>query len=158
VSLSRLERFCGRWEGHGRGYFPTILPFAYRERLTLVHDAERDLIQLELQAWKRLDGLAGEAASHHEVGAIVAAADGGFEMSTIQNGSRYERMAGQLSAERDGLRLDWVSDEYAHDARVIASQRSWLLTPEGLSYTMAMRTTAVGKMEPHLAATLVRRR
>jgi hypothetical protein len=155
MALTDLARFCGVWEGTGRGYFPTVQPFRYRERLALTLDAPRELVQLELRAWKQYEGSDLVEASHHEVGAIIATANG-FELSTIQNGSRYERLVGTLVRTGEDLVLSWVSAEYANDPRLVSAERTWRLVGDRLHYTMGMHTTTVARMEPHLEAELVR--
>lgn len=153
--LERLHPWCGTWEGEGQGEFPTITPFSYRERLVMTADLPRGLIRFEQWAWKRSVDGGPESASHHEVGAIVSDADG-LVLSTIQNGTRYERLRGVITPRPDGLQVDWTSEAYAADPRVVRSTRRFLWSGDTLAYVMAMELGGVAGLRPHLSAELRR--
>lgn len=153
MTLSRLVPFCGVWAGDGDGEYPTIPAFRYRERLTLHHDAERELIRIEIVAWKVVG--CELLASHHEVGAIVANGDT-LVMSTIQNGTRYERLRGRVTDADGACLVSWHSEAYAADDRMRSSRREMTFGPAELRYQMWMHTTAVPGPVLHLTAVLRR--
>jgi hypothetical protein len=164
VSLEQLVPYCGIWEGKGVAEFPvpdptgegaTVRRFRYRERLTLFHDAERGFIRVELLAWRTVFGSEVESASHHEVGAIAQSGDS-LIMSTIQNGTRYERLRGSASVDAGRLGIDFESEAYANDPRVVSSWRRWRLSGDTLEYEMSIQPATGASRLPHLKASLHR--
>jgi hypothetical protein len=153
--LERLHAWCGNWEGEGRGEFPTLAPFSYRELLVLTANLPRGFVRFEQWAWKRpVDG-GPESASHHEVGAMVADADG-LVLSTIQNGTRYERLRGVETTLSDGLQVDWRSEADAADPRLVRSTRQFRWSGDTLTCEMSMELAGVQGLRPHLKAVLRR--
>lgn len=154
IAWAALRELVGSWEGTGRGEFPTIDSFAYREVLDITEPHRGELLQYRQQTW-RVDGDA-ETESHIESGFIALHPDGTVEWLNVQGADRAEVLRGQAILNESGLVLELRSIALAHDPRMVRSWRTLRLRENTLTYEMAMATTAVPDGAPHLAARLVR--
>ena len=81
-----------------------------------------------------------------------------LELVNAQSGGRGEVLIGDIAMTGDTLRLNFVSKSLTNDARMVTSARTFEIKNDTLRYQMAMRTTGVNALTPHLAATLQRDR
>jgi hypothetical protein len=150
-----LLPLVGTWEGAGRGEYPTLDPFDYRELLEVDGSPESPFLHYRQQTWRDQDG--GEVGSHVETGFISLDENQGVNVLNAEGSDRVEVLTGTM-AERDGvLVLDLRSVVLAHDERMISSWRQIEVEGDELRYTMGMATTRVPEGANHLTARLTRR-
>ena len=53
--VAPLAFLLGTWRGEGRGRYPTIEPFAYRQEIVVEHVADPSLLYLQ-SSWALADG------------------------------------------------------------------------------------------------------
>ena len=150
-----LRRLLGDWRGTGRGGFPTMNAFRYREVLNVSQGASTDSFHYLQRTWRLTPG--GEAPSHEETGFIRVAEDGTVELLNAQGTDRVEVLHGRMHRNSDGgweLRL--ASVLHAHDERMRTASRTIRMQDQTLSYEMRMTTDRVASEEPHLTASLER--
>ncbi len=157
--LSVLSPLVGTWVGRGRGQFPTIDAFEYREVFCVWRDEGSPHLVFR-QRTELLDA-AGQLVeeAHVEVG-IIRPLDGErWELSNAQSGGRVEVLRGKrVEAEgpHDLLALQWSSVLLGNDERMRASERNWTCGAESLRYSMRMATGDVSATTLHLEADLTR--
>jgi hypothetical protein len=150
-----FARLTGMWSGEGRGVFPTIDAFVYRETLNF---EQRDETSLFLVQKSVRPTPAGQTwvTSHWETGFLIRLDDDAFDLVTAQSGGRSEVLRGHVTLNGSRLVLDFASTAIANDSRVIASARRWEAEGDAFRYTMSMATTRVTTLTPHLSAVLTR--
>lgn len=144
----------GIWRGEGRGQFPTVTSFDYRETLTFTRRDEK-ILTYEQRAHKRYDGQNEWLESHWETGFIRILENGELELTSAQLG-RTEVLAGSVESIDDLFRIHFVSKTITNDPRMISSSRTFELEGDTLRYEMEMQTTAVDRSTKHLEVTLQR--
>ena len=144
----------GTWTGQGRGQFPTVKSFDYREILTFTRRDEKTLAY-EQRAQKRYDGQTEWLVSHWENGFIRELENGELEMINAQIG-RSEVLIGSVESLDTVICIRFVSKTITNDARMISSARTFELDGDSLRYEMEMQTTAVDNSTKHLEVTLRR--
>ena len=144
----------GTWTGEGRGQFPTVTSFDYRETLIFTRRDEKTLAY-EQRTQKRYDGQSEWLESHWENGFLRILESGELELTSAQIG-RTEVLVGKIEAQGDITRIHFVSRTITNDPRMIASARTFELESDVLRYEMQMHTTAVQALTTHLAITLQR--
>ena len=149
--LTLLE---GTWAGEGRGGFPTVTSFDYRETLVFTRRDEKTLAY-EQRAQKRYDGSTEWLESHWENGFIRILESGELELVSAQIG-RAEVLIGFVESLDNLFRIHFVSKSIMNDPRMISSARTFELTGDTLRYEMEMQTTKVEQSTPHLKITLQR--
>jgi THAP domain-containing protein 4 len=142
----------GTWKGEGRGQFPTVTSFDFRETLIFTRRDEKTLAY-EQRTQKRYDGQAEWLASHWENGFIRILESGDLEMTSAQIG-RTEVLMGRIEATANIFRIRFVSRTITNDPRMISSARSLEVEGHTLRYEMEMQTTAVNQSTQHLEITL----
>ena len=140
--------------GEGRGEFPNVTSFAYRETLTFTRRDEKSL-DYEQKTQKLYDGQTEYLPSHSETGAIQIFDSGELELVSAQTG-RNEVLIGSVEQTGVIIRIHFVSQSITNDPRMIASTRTFELEGDTLRYEMAMHTTKVEQLTPHLRMTLKR--
>lgn len=71
-----LAWLVGDWEGEGRGEYPTIADFTYREMTTFTHPRpDKPVLAFSQHTW-----LADGVPSHEETGYLLATEDGRVEL------------------------------------------------------------------------------
>lgn len=156
VTRASLQRLVGRWEGTGKGEFPTLDPFDYRE--ILVIDADPESPSIHYRQDTRRDRNGEEVGSHVETGFISLDTEGRVRVLNAQGSDRVEVLSGDAVLLHDGtLVLDLESVVLAHDERMIRSWRQIEVDGDELRYMMGMATTEVPDGDQHLAARLHRR-
>lgn len=135
----------GTWEGEGRGEYPTIAPFEYREAVTFGHVGKPFLAYAQRTT---RDG----APAHAEVGYLRSVGGGRVELVLAHPTGLAEVEEGSIVGTRIELRSTGiVRSGTAKD--VAALERSFAVEGDTLSY--AVRMAAVGlPLQHHLSATL----
>lgn len=144
----------GTWKGEGRGGYPTVTSFDYRETLTFTRRDEKTLAY-EQRAQKRYDGQSEWLVSHWESGFIRSLENGELEMTSAQIG-RTEVLTGKMEVADNIVRIYFVSKTITNDPRMICSARTFELRGDTLRYEMEMQTTAVDRLTGHLKIALQR--
>jgi hypothetical protein len=150
-----FARLVGAWSGEGRGVFPTIDAFTFRETLTVEQRDEASLFYVQKSA--RAPSAGSEwITSHWESGFIRRLDDHTFDLVSAQSGGRTEVLRGIATTSGPRLIIEFQSTAISNDPRMIASARRWEIEGETLRYTMAMATTRVPELTDHLSAVLTR--
>ena len=144
----------GTWAGEGRGGYPTVTSFDYRETLTFTRRDERTLAY-EQRTQKRYDGGTEWLESHWENGFIRILENGELELTSAQIG-RTEVLIGTIESTGAIFRIHFVSKTITNDPRMISSARTFELEGDILRYEMEMQTTAVNQSTSHLKIALQR--
>jgi len=144
-----LSFLLGSWSGEGRGAYPTIDDFAYREWVSFRHTGKPFLVYEQRTA----DAATG-APMHAESGYLRAVGDGRVELVLAQPSGITEIHAGTVEGRT--VRLATTTVGVAPSAkRVDALERD--LTVDGDVLTYEVRMAAMGQpMTHHLAAELRR--
>src|SRR5258706_5053982 len=129
----------GIWAGEGRGQFPTVTSFDYRETLTFTRRDEKTLAY-EQRAQKRYDGQTEWLESHWENGFIRILENDTLELTSAQIG-RTEVLIGSIESTNELFRIHFVSKTITNDPRMGSSARTVELEGDSLRYDMAMQTT-----------------
>src|SRR5260221_8243481 len=111
----------GIWSGEGRGEFPTVTSFDYRETLTFTRRDEKTLAY-EQRTQKRYDGQSEWLESHWENGFIRILENGELELTSAQIG-RVEVLVGSIESTNELFRIHFVSKTITNDPRMISSAR-----------------------------------
>ena len=141
----------GPWTGEGRGGFPTVTSFDYREKLSFTRRDEKTLAY-EQRTQKRYDRQTEWLESHWENGFIRILESGELELTCAQIG-RTEVLVGSVESRGDVIRIHFVSKTITNDPRMISSARTLELEGDSLRYEMEMQTTAVEQSTRHLEIT-----
>ena len=156
-TLRMLHRLVGTWYGEGKGYFPTIDSFLYRECFTVKGTDEAPYFTFE-QATDLVDASGSPLKkSHWEAGVIRPLENGDVEVSCAHDSGRVEVLRGKAT----GGELMVVSLESVlvdNDARMKSSSREWQVSGESFIYEMAMATSGVSELTAHLECRLERAR
>jgi hypothetical protein len=149
--LALLE---GTWQGEGRGEFPGVTSFGYREKLVFTRRDEK-ILAYEQRTQKLYDGQTEYLQSHWESGFIRILETGELEMTSAQIG-RTEVLIGSLEIQDSLTRIHFVSKTITNDPRMISSARRFELAGDTLRYAVEMQTTKVDQPTLHLKITLQR--
>jgi hypothetical protein len=145
---------AGAWAGEGRGEFPGVTSFRYRETLTFTRRDENSLTY-EQKTQKLYDGQTEYVPSHAEIGSISILENGELEMRSAQTG-RNEVLIGSIEPVGNMFRIHFVSKSISNDPRMISSTRILEIQDDSLRYEVGMHTTKVERLTPHLKITLQR--
>ncbi len=150
-----LASLVGTWHGQGKGYFPTIAPFDYREALSFeLRDAMTVHYQQVTEKWIAADAV--YETSHWESGFIRLLDNNSLELINSQSGGRGEILTGEITIAPDATIFRFTNKQQINDARMVATTRTFSLSGATLIYQMQMHTTAVAQLTPHLEAALQR--
>ncbi len=155
VATQILHLLEGAWTGSGRGQFPGVTSFAYRETLTFTRRDEKTLAY-EQRAQKLYDGQSNWLESHWENGFISALENGDLQLVNIQIGGRNEILAGTVTLNGNQYQIHFMSKVLNNDPRMVSSARRFELEGETLRYEMEMQTTKVSQSTSHLQIALQR--
>lgn len=144
----------GNWAGEGRGQFPTVTSFDYRETLMFTRRDEKTLAHKQ-RTQKRYDGQTEWLESHWEFGFIRILESGELEMTSAQIG-RVEVLTGKIETQDALIRIHFVSKSITNDPRMVSSTRTFELEGDSLRYEMEMQTTAIDRSMKHLEISLQR--
>jgi hypothetical protein len=98
-ALTPLEWLVGDWEGDGRGEYPTVDDFTYREETSFAAVGKPYLVYTQ-RTW-----LADGSPSHMESGFLRPGAPGAPELVIAQPGGTVEVLIGSLT----GARVDFTA-------------------------------------------------
>jgi THAP domain-containing protein 4 len=149
-----FDRIQGTWKGEGRGYFPTVTSFDYRETLTFTR-RDAKILAYEQRTQKLYDGQTEWLESHWENGFIRILENGDLELTSAQIG-RTEVLVGSIESLDSLFRIHFVSKTITNDPRMISSARRFELEGDNLRYEMEMHTTKVEQSTPHVKIALQR--
>jgi hypothetical protein len=147
----------GSWKGEGRGQFPGVTSFNFRETLTFTRRDEKTMAY-EQRTQKLYDGQTEYLPSHWENGFISILDNGDLQLVNIQVGGRNEILAGTVEEFDSMFRIHFVSKALNNDPRMVSSARTLELQDDILRYEMEMHTTKVDQSTPHVRITLQRAR
>ena len=150
-----LHLLEGTWKGEGRGGYPGVTSFDYRETLVFTQRDEKTLAY-EQRTQKLYDGQTEYLQSHWENGFISPLDNGDLQMVNIQIGGRNEVLIGTIESLDSMFRIHFVSKTLNNDPRMISSARTLELEGYILRYEMEMHTTKVNQSTPHLKIALRR--
>ena len=153
----RLACMVGRWSGEGHGVFPTIDAFVYRETLEIERRDDTSLFYLQ-KSERAAPPDGGWITSHSESGFIRQLEDGALELTSAHSRGRAEILRGSAVVSESPMVVEFVSTAVSNDPRVVTSARRWEIDADAFRYTMAMGTTRVPQLTPHLSAVLRRQR
>ena len=143
----------GTWEGEGRGQYPTINSFDYRETLIFTRRDQKSLAY-DQRTQKRFDGQTEYLVSHWENGFIRILENDELELVNTQSSGRTEVLVGTIETFDTLIRIHFVSKALTNDSRVVSSARTFELEGDTLRYEMEMQTTEVNQLTQHLKITL----
>lgn len=145
----------GTWEGEGRGQYPTINSFDYRETLIFTRRDDKSLAY-DQRAQKRYDGQTEYLVSHWENGFIRILEKDELELVNTQSSGRNEVLVGTIEMLDTLIRIHFVSKALGNNSRVVSSARIFELENDTLRYEMEMQTTQVNQLTHHLKIALQR--
>src|SRR5258705_9044756 len=155
TSIQVLDLLEGTWRGDGRGGYPGVTSFDYREMLVFTRRDEK-ILAYEQRTQKLYDGQTEYLQSHWESGFISILENNDLQLVNIQIGGRSEILVGTVESLDAMFRIHFVSKTLSNDPRMISSARTFELEGDILRYEMEMQTTKVNQSTPHLKITLER--
>ena len=150
-----LNLLLGTWTGTGRGQFPGVTSFDFRETLTFTRRDEKTLAY-EQRTQKLYDGQTEYIPSHWENGFISILENGDLQLVNIQVGGRNEILVSSVDCSDSIYRMHFVSKSLNNDPRMVSSARVFELEGDTLRYEMEMQTTKVNQSTQHLKIALQR--
>ena len=128
-SIQVFDLLEGAWSGEGRGQFPGVTSFNFREILTFTRRDEKTLAY-EQRTQKLYDGQSEYLPSHWENGFISILDNGDLQLANIQVGGRNEILIGTVETIDSMVRIHFVSKALNNDPRMISSHErsSWKAT------------------------------
>lgn len=154
IGIQVFDLLQGTWKGEGRGEFPSVTSFGFRETLTYTRRDEKTLAY-EQRTRKLYDGQIEWLESHWENGFIRILEGGELELTSAQIG-RTEVLSGSIETVNDMFQIHFVSKTLTNDPRMVSSARRFELEGDTLRYEMEMQTTKVNQSTPHLKIALQR--
>ena len=155
ISSQVFDLLEGTWKGEGRGGYPGVTSFDYRETLIFTRRDEKTLAY-EQRTQKLYDGQTDYLQSHWENGFMSILDNGDLQLVNIQIGGRNEVLIGTIESIGSMFRIHFVSKTLNNDPRMISSARTLELEDTTLRYEMEMHTTKVNQSTPHLKIALQR--
>ncbi|MGY4708347.1 peroxynitrite isomerase [Mycolicibacterium sp. CBM1] len=151
--IATLAPLLGTWTGTGRGEYPTIEPFGYREEVTVGHTG-KPFLTYSQRTRAEDDG----RPLHAETGYIRLPAPNRIEFVIVHPTGVTEIDEGTVTVDGTALVVEVDSTSVGLTAsakEVTALSRSIRVEGDRLSYTVRMAAVRVG-LTHHLAATLNR--
>jgi len=142
----------GEWHGEGRGGYPGMTAFAYREEMRVWHTGKAYLA-FEQRTWQT-DGEKAGREIHGELGYLRCLEDGQLELVVAMAPGHAEVSSGSVQGSRITLESVGVLDAPSA-SRVSAVKRAWWLEDGVLRYDLEM-SARDQPMTWHLAAELRR--
>ena len=147
----------GTWLGEGHGEYPTIDSFIYREKMIFTRK-DISTLAYDQRTEKRVPGSEDFVPSHWENGFMTILENGELGLVNAQSGGRSEALRGHIQVIGSIIHLNFTSQAFMNDARMVSTWRGFELEADQLRYEMEMRTTEVDRLARHLAITLERAR
>lgn len=157
ISRQVLDILVGSWSGIGRGQFPGVTSFDFRETLIFTRRDDKSLAY-EQRTQKLYDDQTEYLQSHWENGFVSNLDNEELQMANIQVGGRNVRLVGTVELRGTIYQIHFVSRVLNNDPRMISSARRFELEDDTLRYEMEMQTTKVDRSTSHLKITLQRAR
>ena len=154
TNIQLLDLLTGIWQGEGRGYFPGVMSFNYRETIIFTRHNPK-VLAYETRSQKLYDGTTEWLESHWESGFIRTLESGDLEFTIAQIG-RTEVLIGTVESQGAAFKIHFVSKSITNDPRMISSTRIFELEGDTLRYEMEMHTTKVEQSTPHVQISLQR--
>ena len=155
TTIHVLDLLQGAWTGDGRGQFPGVTSFSFREILVFTRRDEKNLAY-EQRTQKLYDRQTEYVPSHWESGFLSILENGDLQLVNIQVGGRNEMMIGSVESLDDRFHIHFVSTVLNNDSRLVSSARIFELEGDTLRYEMEMQTTKVDQSTLHLRIALER--
>lgn len=148
-AVQRVAFLLGRWRGEGRGDYPTIKPFRYREEISFGHNG-KPFLTYSQATWSIDDG----RPLHGEMGFLRMVGEGEAELVVAQGIGITEVDTGRISDHE--LIFESRSVSRTPTAKAVARVRRHIwLESEALRYELEMDFADVGLVN-HLSASLRR--
>ena len=151
--MAPLATLLGSWAGEGRGEYPTIEPFGYREEITFGH-VGKPFLAYGQKTRATDDG----RPLHAETGYVRVPAPGRIEIVLAHPTGITEVEEGTIHDDGGVLVIELATSAIARTAtakEVTGLERSLRIDGDELTYTVRM--AAVGlPLQHHLSATLRR--
>ena len=148
--LEPLSFLVGSWAGEGKGIYPSIDDFSYREELTFGHDG-RPFLAYEQRTFHPVSG----APMHREIGFWRSVGEGKVEVVLAHNIGQAEVSLG--SVEGDRVDVTTTSVEPSPSAKDVAClRRIYEVKGDTLEYEMHMAFDE-HELQNHLTGRLTRR-
>lgn len=125
----------GEWRGEGRGGYPGMEPFGYREEMRVWHTG-KPYLAVQQRTWG-LDGAAAGRELHGESGFLRCAEGGQLELVVAMAPGHAEVSVGSVEGTRISLASVGVVDAPSA-AAVSAVTRTWWLEGDVLRYDLEM--------------------
>lgn len=150
-NLQPVAALIGTWDGDGRGSYPTIADFTYREELTFT-DIGKPFLQYEQRTWNGEGNL-----MHVESGYLRITSPTTAELVLAIPTGQSELLEGSLSTD-DGLKLQLEGTimNTSTAKHVESTRRTYRLDGDTLSTDFHMAAVGV-EMTLHLESTLSKR-
>jgi hypothetical protein len=142
----------GEWHGDGRGGYPGMTSFTYREEMRIWHTGKAYLA-FEQRTWQT-DGERAGREIHGELGFLRCLEGGALELVVAMAPGHAEVSAGRVDGSRITLESVGVLDAPSA-SRVSAVKRTWWLEDGVLRYDLEM-SARDQPMTWHLGAELRR--
>ena len=149
---AQVAFLLGEWQGDGRGSYPGMTAFTYREEMRVWHTGKAYLA-FEQRTWQT-DGEKGGREIHGELGYLRCLAGGELELMVAMAPGHVEVSTGSVEGTRITLASIGVVDAPSA-ASVSAVTRTWWLEDDVLRYDLEM-SALDQPMSWHLAAELRR--
>ncbi|MFW6009933.1 MAG: FABP family protein [Actinomycetota bacterium] len=153
-ALEPVAELVGTFEGEGTGDYPTIEPFAYRERVTFDH-LGTPVLAYQQRTWEPLSG----QPMHGESGYLRVTPDGHAEFTIAHVFGITELQEGEVERADDGRTILRLGSSHLAVAttgkQVRYVSRELRVSADGLDYDLWMAYTHVPETH-HLAASLQR--
>jgi hypothetical protein len=147
-----LAFLLGTWHGEGRGGYPGMTAFAYREEMRVWHTG-KPYLAFEQRTWQTDSEKAGREI-HGELGYLRCRDGGALELVAAMAPGHVEVSTGSVEGERITLASIGVVDAPSASA-VSAVKRTWWLEDDVLRYDLEM-SALDQPMTWHLSAELRR--
>lgn len=151
--LTALEPLLGTWAGTGRGEYPTIEPFGYREEVTFGHSG-KPFLTYSQKTWATDDG----RPLHAETGYLRMPAPDQVELVLAHPTGITEISSGTIIFDGSAMEIDLLSSAIglSASAKEVTALARWVRV-DGDELTYRLRMAAVARpLQHHLAATLRR--
>ena len=153
---SVFELLEGTWRGEGKGEYPTIDTFHYRETLTFERRSALSLFYIQRTERFAAGQTGSTMTSHWESGFIDVLETNELQLANVQSGGRGEVLTGKIERTGRQIRLIFSSKSVANDERMVSTSRMFEIEGDTLGYEMDMATTRVDELTRHVFATLKR--
>ena len=147
----------GYWEGIGRGSYPTLEPFSYKEETSFKVVKGEPYIQMTQKAWV-IDQNSWKFI-HWETGIIAAVDSNKLKFYTCHMNGRIEVSFGKHLEHPKYNKIEFKSELIKNEKDLkptISSQRIFLFDTNTFQYSLGMSTSDISTMENHIEAKLSR--